>query len=225
MVNKGWLFLSYPVSDQLSAYRNGRRIEKEMVSSIKEGGVSNHTSIRVSLHFGTHIDFPNHFITEGKTSLDYAPDYFIVDRVALVFPDKLQNPHLLSVNDLKMGLSSADRSIQCVLVHTGMGLHRNEDCYWNDNVGVDLGVAAWLREEFPQLRFLGFDFMSVSGSHNRDLGRLVHRELLENGILPIEDMLLAPLKRGCRIKKLIVSPYRVTEADAAPVTVFCKLYD
>lgn len=222
-MNSNRVFLSYMVSDQLTAYRNGRRIEKEMVSSIVRGDVSNHTAAWVSLHFGTHIDFPRHFLANGKTSDDYDPDFFVMDKVVLVCPDKLSNPHLLSVGDMEPYLYQAPVGTQCVLVKTGMGSHRMEDCYWNDNVGVDTGVAEWLRNKFPELRFLGFDFMSVSGSHYRELGRKVHHELLGRDILPIEDMYLNPLNSGCSIVELIVSPYRVNGSDAAPVTVFARL--
>lgn len=211
------------VSDQLTAYRNGRRIEKEMVSSMEKGDVSNHTAAWVSLHFGTHIDFPRHFLAEGKTSDDYDPDYFLMDKVGVAYLKGQANPHLLSVCDLESVLSDTPADLQCLLVKTGFGIHRMEDCYWDDNIGVDRGVADWLLGRFPQLRFLGFDFMSVSGSHYRDLGRQVHRELLGRDILPIEDMNLEPLHSGDNIEKIIVSPYRVNGSDAAPVTVIAKI--
>ena len=217
------VFLSYMVSEKLTAYRNGRRIEKEMVSSMEKGDVSYHTAVWVSLHFGTHIDFPRHFLPDGKTSDDYAPDFFVMDKVFTACPKKLKNPHLLSVCDLKSCLKDAPGDAQCILIKTGMGSHRMEECYWNNNIGVDTGVAEWLRGRFTDLRFLGFDFMSVSGSHYRELGRKVHPELLGRDILPIEDMNLEPLECGCEIEELIVSPYRVTGSDAAPVTVIVRI--
>ncbi len=223
-MNSNRVFLSYMVSDQLTAYRNGRRIEKEMVSSIACGDVSNHTAAWVSLHFGTHIDFPRHFLADGKTSDDYGPEFFVMDKVVFICPEKLANPHLLSVGDMEPYLKEVPVDTQCVLVKTGMGIHRNEDCYWNNNVGVDTGVAEWLRVKFQELRFFGFDFMSVSGSHYRELGRQVHRELFERNILPIEDMYLEPLNSDYKIEELIVSPYRVTGSDAAPVTVIGTFY-
>lgn len=211
------------VSDQLTAYRNGRRIEKEMVSSMENGDVSNHTAAWVSLHFGTHIDFPRHFLADGKTTGNYMPDFFVMDKVVVAYTEQLFDSHLLSATDLEKVISNASSDTQCLLVKTGMGSHRMEECYWNDNIGVDTGLAEWLCNCFPQLRFLGFDFMSVSGSHYRELGRQVHRELLGHDILPIEDMYLEPLQHGDVIKKLIISPYRVCGSDAAPVTVFAKI--
>ena len=219
-----WVFLSYMVSDQLTAYRNGRRIETELVSSIARGDVSNHTAAWVSLHFGTHIDFPRHFLADGKTSNDYGPDFFVMEKILVVCPDKLANPYLLSSLDLETFIQNAPTDTQCILVKTGMGSFRMKDCYWNDSIGIDTGVAESLRSRFPELRFFGFDFMSVSGSHYRELGRQVHHELLGRGILPIEDMNLEPLDHKSKIDKLIVSPYRVNESDAAPVTVFGSIY-
>lgn len=223
MKKSEWVFLSYMVSDQLSAYHNGERIDAEKISSIERGDVSNHTAVKVSLHFGTHLDFPCHFLADGKVSDNYDADFFVCDKVAIVVTETLANPHLLSVCDLEAQLAKAQNDTQCVLVKTGMGVHRMENCYWNDNIGVDQGVAAWLRQRFPQLRFFGFDFMSVSGSHYRELGRQVHRELFQHEILPIEDMKLDALDQNNCVEQLIVSPYRVTGADAGPVTVFAKI--
>lgn len=217
-----WIFLSYMVSDRISAYRNGERIKTEKVSAIERGDVSNHTVVKVSLHFGTHLDFPCHFLADGKKSEHYDADFFFCDKVEVVFIEALKNPHLLSVCDIELQLQDASRETQCIIVKTGMGTQRMEDCYWNDNIGVDEGIAEWLRNRFPSLRFLGFDFMSVSGSHYRELGRQVHRELFCKNILPIEDMDLHQLQLGDRIGTLVVSPYRVLGSDAAPVTVFAK---
>lgn len=221
-MNSCWTFLSYILSDELSAYRNGRRIEKEMVSSTEKGDVSNHTAAWVSMHFGTHVDFPRHFLPDGKTVDDYEPDYFLTDKAFVTYPERLANPHLLAVGDLDSGLKDASGDLQVLLVKTGMGRHRLDKCYWNDNIGIDEGMAEWLRSKFPELRFLGFDFMSVSGSHYRELGRQVHRELFRHDILPIEDMYLEPLQSGDLIEKLIISPFRVSGSEAAPVTVIAK---
>lgn len=222
-MNSNWIFLSYMVSDQLTAYRNGERISTEKVSSIARGDVSNHTAVKTSLHFGTHLDFPCHFLADGKCSDDYEADYFVCNQVAVVHTGALVDPHLLSVDDLEPHLVEAPDDTLSVLVKTGMGVHRMDDCYWNDNIGVDQGVAEWLRCRFPKLRFLGFDFMSVSGSQYRELGRQVHRELFRQDILPIEDMKLDALNADSSVQQLIVSPYRVAGSDAGPVTVFARI--
>ena len=222
-MNSCWTFLSYIVSDALSAYRNGRRIEKEMVSSTEKGDVSNHTAAWVSMHFGTHVDFPRHFLKDGRTSDDYEAEYFLMEKVCVVYLERLVNPYLLSIEDMVDELKDAPKDLQAILVKTGFGQHRMEDCYWNDNIGVNQGVAQWLRDRFPYLRVLGFDFLSVSGSHYRELGRQVHRELFEVDILPIEDMYLEPLNSGDYIENLIISPYRVSGSDAAPVTAIAKI--
>lgn len=219
-----WRYLSYLVSDKLSAYRNGPRVELLKCSAIENGDVSNHTAVNTSLHFGTHIDFPNHFFCDGKTSADYQPDFFITEKVAIIFIKKLTQPNLLSISDIDNKISCYTNDIECVLVYTGLCERRHEEAYWNDNIGINTGVALYLRDRFPQLRYLGFDFMSVSGSNYRELGRVVHKEFFDNDILPIEDMDLSPLRQGDTISQLIISPFRVAGAEAAPVTVFGNIY-
>lgn len=60
-----WVFLSYPLSNVLSAYRNGMRIEISSDSAIGRGDATNNSTIRMSSHFGTHLDFPSHFFKLG----------------------------------------------------------------------------------------------------------------------------------------------------------------
>lgn len=219
-----WYFLSYELNDDLSAYRNGQRIVVTMPRSMKVGDECNETHVDVGLHYGTHIDFPFHFLKHGFTVSDYDPDFFITEKVALAFIDNLETKGLVSLSDIKPAVDGIPADTECLILHTGMSVNRFEEKYWSDGIGLNTGVAEYLRLMLPKLRFLGFDFISVSGTHNRrQLGRAVHRELFNCDILPIEDMFLKMLKKGDVIKKLIVSPYRVTSADAAPATVFALI--
>lgn len=219
-----WFFLSYELNDELSAYRNGKRITVSHLREMKLGAECNETSIDVSLHFGTHIDFPYHFLDQGMTMSDYDPDFFITDKIGLVFLDKLETKGLVSLCDIKPFVEKLPSDTECLILHTGMSGSRFDDIYWSDGIGINSGVAEYLSIVLPKLRFIGFDFISVSGTHNRrQLGRAVHRELFKKNILPIEDMYLKMLKKGDIIKKIIVSPYRITSADAAPATVFALI--
>ena len=71
MIHNRWTYLSYPLSVDLSGYGNGARISVCQTRSITNGDSSNNTEFCMSSHFGTHIDFPNHFSNKGKTIEDY----------------------------------------------------------------------------------------------------------------------------------------------------------
>ena len=218
-----WEFLSYSLSDNLSAYRNGERISVCRQSEISKGDTCNQSKVAVNLHFGTHVDFPWHFFDGGKTSSDFSADFFVADKIRVIVLNKLDVAHLVSVSDIEPYLKDVDDNLECLIIKTGLCNLRYEDAYWNDNVGVNENVATFCRNRFPFLRFIGFDFMSVSGIHHRMLGREVHKEFFRNNILPIEDMDLSRINSCTIIKKIIISPYRVSKSDAAPATVFAQI--
>lgn len=217
-----WIFLSYPLSNTFSAYRNGMRIEVSPDSSIEQGDATNNTTIRMSSHFGTHLDFPSHFSETGARCEDYLPEFFLFSRVGTADVKPGSGSPLISAADLEAALHGMDEAIECLVLRTGMGFYRFDEKYWNDNYGFDTGVAAYLRERFPRLRVLGFDLISLSSVHRRETGRNVHREFFENGILPLEDMDLRQFSNG-RIEEMILSPLRVAGAEAAPITAFAKI--
>ena len=60
----------------------------EEVSSLKKGGDCNISGISMSLHEGTHLDFPSHFLDGGKNCEDYSVGEFILPAVVIEIPDK-----------------------------------------------------------------------------------------------------------------------------------------
>ena len=76
-----WIFLSYELNDQLSAYGTGPRIEIKFTTDQTKGDASNNSFISLPGHFGTHIDFPFHFDYKGKTGSDYDAESFVSDNV------------------------------------------------------------------------------------------------------------------------------------------------
>lgn len=216
-----WTFLSYILSDRLTAYKNGNKISIEHVRQIANGDLCNNTSFTMSSHFGTHIDFPHHFIEEGKIAEDYPADFFISNKVEFLNLAKIVNKPLISIKDFENRLIS--KYVEMLILKTGYTNLRYQDCYWNDNLGFDLGVAKYLKDRYPLLKFIGFDFMSISCVHHRQLGRVVHKEFLSRDILPIEDMDLSMLREDSIIHEIIISPLRIKDAEASPVIVFAKI--
>ncbi len=223
MKNSQWIFLSYQLSDTLTAYKNGERIHIIQERSMDEGDPVNQSKISVNLHYGTHIDYPYHFLNNGLKSSDYEAPFFVLDKVKFVTLESVVETNLISIEDLVLPLKNTSNNIQCLIIKTGLCSYRYDDLYWSDNIGINKGVATFCKSLFPEIRFIGFDCMSVSAFHNSMLGREVHKEFFLNNILPIEDMDLNPLDSSSIIKQMIVAPFRVKNAEASPVTVFAKI--
>lgn len=211
--------LSYSLSSQTPSYGNGAKPELELINSIKDGGTSNKTKIITDSHLGTHIDFPFHFIADGKTGNDYSASDFC-----------FQSPLIIEVpiNSGLIGnheLGQVEKNSECdlLLIKTGTGKYRYEEHYWKNGPGMAAETARFLKNKFPSLRAIGFDFISLTSFQHREEGRNAHREYLSRNILIIEDMKLDEIHSGTKINEIIIAPFLFENCDGAPVYVMAKI--
>lgn len=224
IMNK-WVYLSYPLNCETPAYGGGDSIKIQQEKSIGKGDSCNTLYWSLSNHIGTHIDFPIHFVQNGKTSCDYRPEFwifyspFILD-ISLVEPGFIIEPEAVV-------LDAVPNNIDMLVIKTGFCRLREKDIYWKKNPGFAPGLAAFLREHFPHLRTLGFDSISLSSFAHRKIGQEAHKAFLDHTrpILLLEDMDLSMLDNSMKLKQVIVSPLRVEGADGAPCTVFANIIE
>jgi len=223
-----WLFLSYPLSENLSAYANGKRIKINHIRKISNGDSSNNTELCLPTHFGTHLDFPFHFDNRGKKSTDYEANFFIFQRVQIVdISAMLHNNNMIDINCFSAADLNSENEL--LLIYTGFCNFRTTEKYWNDNPSFHPDLAYYFKERMPRLRAIGFDTISLTGWKQRELGKDSHKSfLIDSEILIIEDMDLRQVDNKVKIKNVIVAPLRVSNLEGAPVTVIAevtKIYD
>ena len=224
--DSNWVYLSYPLSPDLSGYGNGTRISIGQTKSINNGDSSNNTEFCMPSHFGTHIDFPNHFSYKGKIIDDYEPSNFIYHNVSIIHLENLDriDDYLIKPEHLYGLLGSCSINTELLLIKTGFCNKRDSDDYWEFGYGLGLGTAILLKNHFPHLRAIGFDLISLNSFQQREIGRKSHKEyLVDNEILIIEDIDLSQLKLKNKINQVIVSPLIIKSAEAAPVTLFANI--
>ncbi len=222
-----WTKLSYDLGINTPLYPDTPPIQITQHKSITKGDSSNSFMITFSNHSGTHIDAPKHFWQDGRAICDYSINDLIFHRPRIIDCPK-QPSGIIEVDDLK-GLPSEDTDI--LLIRTGFYTYRQKDSetYSYKNPCVSPNSALYLRENFPNLKAIGLDSISVASRSNPSLGKETHQILLDETrfdgppLLIIEDMDLShDIKE---IKELIVSPLFIEGADSAPVTVFGVLAD
>jgi arylformamidase len=213
------VYLSWPLDGRTPAYGGGESLAVEPVRSIERGDTANAARWTLSNHLGTHIDLPRHFVAGGRCLDDYPPHFFEftrigVARVGPVAPTAAIGPDTLDIP----GIPS---DFELLLVVTGFSRLRDEPVYWERGPVFLPEIADFIRGRFPDVRAFGFDTISLSSWTDRETGRQAHRAFLEHErpIPIIEDMDLSPLEPGITPARLIVSPLRVSGADAAPVTI------
>jgi kynurenine formamidase len=109
-----------------------------------------------------------------------------------------------------------------LIINTSFGSYREEVAYWNNNPGLSPSLAAPLKTRCPNLKAVGFDFISVSSYQNRLLGREAHKAfLLANDILLIEDMKLDEIQNKA-IKSVTALPLLIDKIDGGPITIIAE---
>jgi arylformamidase len=214
-----WIFLSHELNQKTPSYggRNGFEILENR--EINGDSSSRAQTWKFPNHLGTHVDFPAHFLKEGKTLSDYHASGFIFRKVGLM-EVKVEDGHLIEPTHLTWPKEMA--AMDLLLIKTGFESRRHLPEYVFQGPGLHPDTCSELRKSAPALRGIGFDFISLTSFQHREAGREAHRILLGGqGMFIVEDMCLGTIDRTPEV--VILSPLRVTEADGSPATVFAQV--
>ena len=180
-------------------------------------------TMTVPNHFGTHMDAPRHFVPGGTKITELPIEYFTHDKVLFIeFPK--DDAEGVMPEDLKP-YEEEIKKVTCLLIRTGYEKYRTEDPARYETVSphVHPETCKYLVETFPDLLVIGFDFLAL-GTPANDLAPIAHRQLLgydpnqKKFLTCIEDMHLAALPAGCKIKRFFNLPLRVINVDSSVVT-------
>lgn len=178
-------------------------------------------------HFGTHMDAPRHFVPNGLKITELPIEYFAHDKVLFLEIPKGDAEGLMP-GDL-IPYEEEIRKVTCLLIRTGYEKYRDAEPARYETVPphVHPDTCKYLIETYPDLLVIGFDFLSL-GSPTNDLAPVAHRQLLgydpnqKKFLTCIEDMHLADLPAGCRIKSFYNLPLRVEKVDSSVVTCIAE---
>lgn len=195
-------------------------------SQIANGDTSNSYTLSLFNHTGTHIDAPRHFVDKGKPISGYALNELIFNRPIIINCQK-DDACLIRPEDLKAASNQLHRS-DCLLLRTGFGRFRDEERYRTNNPGIAPEAIRWIRKEYPSIRCIGIDTISISSFQYRNEGREAHRAAFVDQagfgepLLLIEDMKLdaVPEERLCT---MIVLPWQIEGLDSAPCNIIATL--
>lgn len=221
------LILSHPISSLTPAYGGGDRPVLTPDKSIQNSDSCNTMHISMSNHIGTHVDSPYHFNNMGKKLGDFSVDYWFCQEVQLLKCD-LDLKELCGPKQLSKALNEAceqkDKA-EIVILSTGWSELRSEQCYWKEPPGFYPEAADWIRDNFPSVRFFGFDLISISSFAHREIGREAHKSFLcnKNPIMIVEDMDLRRARIKDTVNNVLISPIFLVDADGAPCTVWANI--
>jgi arylformamidase len=181
---------------------SGKPLELIERKRMSRGDANNSSSIHTSVHAGTHVDAPFHFVADGATIESLSLDIFIGPaRVCAVEPGS----HIGASDVLDLGLHGEDRVLfktrNSMLLHKGI-YDPSFAAFSVDGAKalVDLGV-----------RLVGLDYLSVA---HADEQVPVHRAFLDHRVVLLEGIDLSEVPPGRY--ELICPPVKLTGCDGAP---------
>lgn len=198
--------LSMPVNEDTIVFPGDAKPKFEQAGTLETVGFVDHI-IHINNHLGTHIDAPDHMLEKGVLLSDYPIDRFICQAVCVDARGKAT----LSV-DLLEGIEVNPGD--AVLFYTGSGDSYTSQTYASDYPKIDLELAKLLISKGAKL--VGADMISF----DHDEPYPIHKELLDNDVLLIENLINLDKVAGKRFR-LFALPIRL-ELHAAPARVIAE---
>lgn len=199
--------LTIPVGADTPRYPGDRAPQLVQEKHLRRGDGYTATRATMSVHAGTHLDAPAHFLPDGRTVDQLDLDSLFVparvvqipDHVTLVEEEHLQGISLQSGEALLLRTSNTTRGL--------LGTPAFDPSY----VALAPSAGHWLVKRGAVLA--GIDYLSIEPPDDQDFP--VHKILLGGGVGVLENVDLSGVTPGRYT--LCCLPLRLQGAEASPV--------
>lgn len=205
-----WIDISVPLYNGMVHWPGDPPFEREEVLQMARGDVCNVSKMTSTVHIGTHMDAPHHFVKGGQ-GVEAMPLDATIGPARVI---RLSDPELIRISEIEPhNIAAGER----VLFRT-----RNSDSAWRTTefqknfVHIPADTARYLVSK--KVRTIGVDYLSVGG-FNTD-GPATHQALLEGGVWIIEGLNLAAAEPGDY--ELICLPLKMVGSDGAPARAIIR---
>lgn len=202
--------ISEPIEPRTAPFPGDTPFSQEWVARQEKGASCNVSTIRMSVHVGTHTDSPLHFDLAG-------PDIASVDlrryigRCRVVDVRGTGSPPLIPASVLTPAML---RSAERILFRTR---ERHDHRAWDPSftaVGPDAAKALVA----AGIALVGIDTPSMDHADSKDLHG--HHVLYEGGVAILENLDLTAVPPGDY--ELIALPLRIVNGDSSPVRAILR---
>lgn len=198
--------ISLTISPDLPTWPGDPRLELEQIESMNKGAHANVTRMSSSVHIGTHVDAPHHFLNDGRTIEQLSLEALTGSCYVLQLPDGID-----AITSEVLERSEITSEMKRILFGT-RNSHlwaQGETEFQTDFVAVTDDGADWLVEHGVTL--VGVDYLSVAPYGD---SVATHKTLLEAGIVIVEGLNLSKVMRG--FYDLYCLPLKIAGSDGAP---------
>lgn len=198
--------VSLTIAPSMPVWPGDPAITLKRVQKIEDGANANVSRIEMSVHTGTHVDAPYHFLKDGST----------VERLSLkVLIGRAYVVHLDDSVDLIMPEHLQDAEIpprtRRVLIRTRNSKFWTREYRTFDKgyVAIDASAAEYLVKR--GVKMVGVDYLSVAQFGNT---KPTHVTLLKAGVVIVEGLNLSQVSQGRY--NFYCLPLKLDKSDGAP---------
>ncbi len=197
--------ISLTLTNDLPVWHESRKPEFKRVRKLEDGDIANVTSMKMSVHAGTHVDAPCHFLKNGDSAENLPLEILIGEAVVIELPEV----EMISAEDLKQIKIPENTKRLLIKTRNSKEWEKKPKEFHTDYVAILADGAQYLVEK--EIQLVGVDYLSVAPFED-----LVptHEILLKAGVVIIEGLDLSKVNSGHY--QLYCLPIKIAGADGAP---------
>jgi arylformamidase len=206
--------ISEPIEPATAVFPGDTPFAVEWVARLERGDACNVSTVRMSVHCGSHADAPLHYLAGGR-DIAGAPLATYVGRCRVLDVRGRGEPPLVDARDLRGRLAGVER----LLLRTG----RTHDHRRFDPGFTALGPDAAREVVAAGVRLIGIDTPSMDHATSKDLP--AHHVLAAADVALLENLDLSAVPVDPRTGtdyELIALPLRIVGGDSSPVRAILR---
>jgi len=198
--------ITLPISPDMPVWPGDPPVVLERVSSMDAGAHDNVSRLGCSVHTGTHVDAPHHFLNDHRTVDALSLDVLTGPAQVVHIPEDVD---LITADILEKAALPSGTSRLLLKTRNSRLWERGEKGFIKDFVGLSVDGAEWLVR--TGVKLVGIDYLSIA-PYKQSLP--VHQVLLKPGIVILEGLDLSAVPPG--IYDLYCLPLKLAGSDGAP---------
>lgn len=199
--------ISLTISSRLPVWPGDPSVSIERVEKIEDGDNANVSRMIMSVHTGTHVDAPYHFLGGDTMTVDALPLKILTGRAyVLHLPDEVDQ-----IDASVLEKADIPPRTRRLLFRTRNSTYwaSKEEKFMEDFVGISEDGARFLVERGVKL--VGIDYLSIAPFKQ---SRPTHEILLQAGVVIVEGLNLSEISQGRYT--LYCLPLKLAGSDGAP---------
>jgi len=202
--------ISVAITSGMPVWPGDPPVERRRFASMDEGSVANVSQLSMSVHSGTHVDAPIHFVA-GGSAIESIPLQTLVGPCRVIGMQPVGR-HIAAADLERLELPPDTERVLFKTTNSAVwGLKHT--AFRRDFIALSIDGAHWLVEH--NVRVVGIDYLSVEPVDDAD--GAVHRTLLGSGVVVIEGLNLFAVAPGAYT--LVCLPLKLAGSDGAPARV------